>query len=88
MSSNRNDTAHHRGGFRYNVLLWAFLAILLFFLLSEHRAHLLGALPYLLLAACPLMHLFMHRNHGVLLNQPDGIRAMKRPSLTMEQRRE
>jgi len=40
------------------------------------------------LAACPLMHLFMHRNHGVLLNQPDGIRAMKRPSLTMEQRRE
>jgi hypothetical protein len=24
----------------------------------------LGWLPYLLLLACPLMHLFMHRGHG------------------------
>ncbi len=31
---------------------------------AEHRAHLLGALPYLLLLACPLMHVFMHRGHG------------------------
>jgi hypothetical protein len=23
-----------------------------------------GALPYLLLLACPLMHVFMHRGHG------------------------
>jgi len=33
----------------------------------EHRAHLaegLKFLPYLLLLACPLMHLFMHRGHG------------------------
>ena len=35
-----------------------------YFLLSEHRAHFLGALPYLLLLACPLMHVFMHRGHG------------------------
>jgi hypothetical protein len=27
-------------------------------------AHTLGALPYLLLAACPLMHVFMHHGHG------------------------
>lgn len=33
-----------------------------FFLLTEHRAHLFGALPYLLLALCPLMHLF--HGHG------------------------
>ncbi|HUJ38549.1 MAG TPA: DUF2933 domain-containing protein [Hyphomicrobium sp.] len=26
------------------------------FLLSGHRAHLLGAIPYLFLLACPLMH--------------------------------
>lgn len=39
-----------------------FAAVAAFFLFAEHRAHLLGALPYLLLAACPLMHLF-HR-HG------------------------
>jgi hypothetical protein len=42
-----------------------FLAIAAFFLWVEHRAHLLGALPWLLLAACPLLHLFMHRGgHG------------------------
>ena len=41
-----------------------FLAIGAFFLWEEHRAHLLGALPYLLLLACPLMHIFMHRGHG------------------------
>jgi hypothetical protein len=35
-----------------------------FFLISEHRAHALGLLPYLLLLACPLMHLFMHGGHG------------------------
>lgn len=41
-----------------------FAAIAAFYLLSEHRAHLLGALPFLLLLACPLMHLFMHGSHG------------------------
>lgn len=41
-----------------------FLAIAAFFLITEHTAHVLGALPWLLLAACPLMHLFMHHDHG------------------------
>ena len=35
-----------------------------YFLLTEHRAHLFGALPYLLLLACPVMHLFRHKGHG------------------------
>ena len=35
-----------------------------FFLWTEHRAHVLGALPYLILLLCPLMHFFMHRGHG------------------------
>ncbi len=48
----------------YNWILVAFLAIAAFFLFTEHRAHLLGALPFLLLLACPLMHLFMHGGHG------------------------
>jgi len=30
----------------------------------EHRAHLLGWLPWLFLLACPLMHVFMHGGHG------------------------
>jgi hypothetical protein len=33
-------------------------------LLTGHQAHLLAATPFLLLAACPLMHLFMHHGHG------------------------
>ena len=40
------------------------VAIAGFFLWQEHRAHVLGILPYLLLAACPLIHLFMHGGHG------------------------
>ena len=48
----------------YNLIFIAFLAIAAFFLFTEHRAHLLGALPFLLLLACPLMHLFMHHGHG------------------------
>ena len=35
-----------------------------FYLLTEHTAHVFGALPLLFLLACPLMHLFMHRGHG------------------------
>jgi hypothetical protein len=41
-----------------------FAAIAIFFLWQEHRAHVLGLLPYALLLLCPLVHLFMHRGHG------------------------
>jgi hypothetical protein len=44
--------------------LLAFLALAAYFLLTEHTGHLLGALPFLLVLACPLMHLFMMRGHG------------------------
>lgn len=33
-------------------------------LILKHRAHVLDWLPYLVLLACPLMHLFMHRKRG------------------------
>src|SRR5262245_3169965 len=46
------------------VVLLGFLAIATFFLISEHRAHVLGALPYVLLLLCPVLHLLMHRSHG------------------------
>ncbi len=49
-----------RGG----MALAVFGVIAAFFLLSEHRAHFFGWLPYLLLLACPLMHVFMHGGHG------------------------
>ncbi len=38
--------------------------ILAFFLLREHWAHALGLAPYILLLACPLLHLF--HGHGGL----------------------
>jgi hypothetical protein len=44
-------------------VLLGFLIVAGFFLLTEHAAHLYGALPYLLVLACPLLHLF-HRGHG------------------------
>ena len=40
-----------------------FLAIAAFFLWEEHKAHILGMLPYVLLLLCPLLHLF-HGGHG------------------------
>lgn len=49
---------------RYAIGLLVFAAIALFFLLIEHRAHTLGALPYLLLATLPFLHIFMHSGHG------------------------
>ena len=49
---------------RTGLALAAFLAIGAFFLVTEHTAHVYRALPFLLLLACPLMHLFMHGGHG------------------------
>ena len=36
----------------------------LYFLLTEHRAHFIYGLPFLILLLCPVMHIFMHRGHG------------------------
>ena len=44
-----------------------FVAIAAYFLILEHKAHLSGYLqywPFLLLLACPLLHMFMHGGHG------------------------
>jgi hypothetical protein len=72
MAETHNDTlmGHHsaaalNGTWRRRAT-WAaylFLAIAAFFLWTEHRAHLLGVLPYLIALACPLLHHFMHRGH-------------------------
>jgi hypothetical protein len=58
-----HDHDEHTNGRRGRWVLIGFLLVAGFFLWTEHRAHLLGALPYLLLLACPLMHLF-HHGHG------------------------
>ncbi len=51
-----------RSHYALGYLVLGVLATYLYF--SEHRAHFLGALPFLLLLACPLMHLFMHHGRG------------------------
>lgn len=44
---------------------WGFAAVGAYYLITEHRAHLIDYLPYVLLLACPLMHLFHgHGGHG------------------------
>ncbi len=53
-----------RSKVRAGAVLLAFLAIAAFFLLSEHRAHALGIIPYVLLLLCPVLHLILHGGHG------------------------
>lgn len=40
------------------------LAALGVYLFANHTGHIITALPYLQLLACPLMHVFMHGGHG------------------------
>ncbi len=49
---------------RAGLVLIGFLSIGGALLFTEHRAHVLGALIFLPLLACPLMHFFMHGGHG------------------------
>ena len=49
---------------RTGIALLPLLAIAGSFLLTEHTTHVFGALPFLLLLACPLLHAFMHGGHG------------------------
>jgi hypothetical protein len=61
-------TGHDLVARRLKQGLLAFGTIAAILLLAEHRAHVLPYLPWLLLAVCPLMHIFMHqgdhRNHA------------------------
>ena len=68
-----HDSQSHEGHRSKRILNWILIGFLLvagYFLIMEHRAHLGGVLyylPFLLLLACPLMHMFMHhgdRDHG------------------------
>jgi len=50
---------------RTGIALCGFLAIAAVLLILEHRAHALQWLPFAILLACPLMHLFHgHGGHG------------------------
>jgi hypothetical protein len=64
MESHDQDKPR-QGISRSTWVLIGFLAVAAYFLLSEHRAHFISFLPFLLLAACPLLHWFHgHGGHG------------------------
>ena len=62
--STHTQSSTGSGWSRGKIVLIAFLAIAGFYLLAEHRAHAFAVLPFLLLPACLLMHVFMHGGHG------------------------
>ena len=66
-----HEHGSHNEGSTPSAAKWVFIGFLLvagYFLFTEHRAHLSGWLSsygiWILLLACPLMHLFMHHGHG------------------------
>ncbi|MFZ5663276.1 MAG: DUF2933 domain-containing protein [Pseudomonadota bacterium] len=62
----REDGARPARSWQVRVGFWLLLGIAAFYLVTEHRSHTLGAmrwLPLLILLACPLLHVWMHRGH-------------------------
>ena len=64
MAESTHDGAHcpPRPHSSWGWIFVAFGVMAVVLLWEEHRAHLLGVIPYLILLACPLMHL-LHRGH-------------------------
>ena len=62
---------------RNGLVLIGFLGISGYFLWQEHSAHVIQYLPWILLAACPLMHVFMHHGHGGHGKQDDSTSTAK-----------
>jgi len=61
--------SHSHGGKRQfgnasRLVFFGFVAIAAYFVIAEHRAHVLPFLPFLLFALCPLLHFFHHAGHG------------------------
>jgi Protein of unknown function (DUF2933) len=67
LHEHSQDHGRSQGSFltsRWGLVLLGFLVIAGVLLFTEHRAHVLGALIWLPLLLCPLMHFFMHGGHG------------------------
>ena len=64
MTSNQSSESGSFWKSKPGLALCVFLSIAAVFLILEHRAHVWQWLPFVLLAACPLMHVFMHGGHS------------------------
>ena len=60
---DNNPTARRSAERLSRWVIWTLGAAALGYLIIEHRPHLFGWLPYLIILACPMMHLFMHHGH-------------------------
>lgn len=49
---------------RSGIVAIVFLGFVLYYLVTEHAAHSLQFLPWLILLLCLFMHKFMHGGHG------------------------
>ena len=58
-----DDTSSSNGRLWWTATLMV-AAIAVFFVAREHWQHLLGYWSYLLLLACPILHLFHRHGHG------------------------
>lgn len=73
MNHDHAEHNHPPGNRTFIWVLWGLTGVAAVFLFAGHRAHLFGALPFLLLLACPLMHLFhRHGGHGSHHRPVDG----------------
>jgi len=65
MAEHSHDNRDSGGGRAGRWVFIGFVLIAGYFLLTEHRAHLFQFLPFALLLACPLLHMFHgHGGHG------------------------
>lgn len=64
---------HERPGWGW--IFFGFVAMAVVLLWSEHRAHILGVIPYLILFACPLMHLLHRHGHREHRDHEEGHHA-------------
>ncbi|WP_410198836.1 DUF2933 domain-containing protein [Bacteriovorax antarcticus] len=48
---------------RHRWISYVALVVIAYYLLTEHREHIISYLPYFIFASCLLMHVFMHGGH-------------------------
>lgn len=61
------DQQHARPSFwktPFGIVATLIAVVATVYLSIAHKDHFLALLPFAILAACPLMHVFMHRGHG------------------------
>lgn len=59
-----NQPQQNRFSLPIKLVMYASIGIIAYFLMTEHRAHLAGFLPYFLLFLCLFMHFFLHGGQG------------------------